>query len=252
MMSPGEHQGDDDYYVRNYGLSEEHLLAYVRAKKIIPIFKFELGVYPEQVWRRFIEDPSLPFITARELDYASARYAWSSAEWVRILREDRNESRALFELLRDIDNHSTENSVVADVIRWMIDGAVSFEGIFWRRGHLSAGHYSPAMPLAKLVHHSVPFRSQSMAPIGVEGAAMHLSLGQAIGAATYEGLVQNEQLLEIVARFFGADPTSVVDISQGNWLREVLNALELAHGDDIPPDEYMDIVNESIRAGSAR
>lgn len=250
MMSPGNSERRDDYYTTEYGLTEAHFLDYVRAKKIVPIFKFELGVYPENVWKVFAEDLSLPYITARDMDYASARYAWSSAEWVRILREDRDASRALFEALRRIDSNSAEGRsvegrAVASLLRFMIDGASSFEGMLWRRGHLSAGHYSPAMPLAKLVHSSTPFNSRSMAPIDVEGAAMHLSMGLALGATTYEGMVTNEALLEAVAKCFGADPADTISASKGGLMRDVLDALELSYSVDIPPDEYMAIVDEA-------
>jgi hypothetical protein len=100
------------------------------------------------------------------------------------------------------------------------------------------------MPLAEYVHHNTPFRSQSMAPIEVEGAAMHLSMGLALGSATFEGIVQNEVLLHLVAQTFGND-VALTESTKADQLRKILDALELSYSPDIPPDEYMDIVDES-------
>lgn len=244
MMSPGLHQENKDYYIQNYGLSENDFFAYARAGKVIPVFKFELGVYPERVWRRFAEDLDVRYISPRELDYACARYAWSSAEWLRILRSDRAASQQLFAVLRNLDQSSKEGRIVAWVIRNMLRGAETFEGEFWRRGHLAAGDYSPAMPLAEVVDQSVPYTSQSMAPIEVSGAAMHLSMGLALGASTFEGLVQNEAILRAVAQKFGAS-ADVLGASDGARIRQVIDALGLAYSNDIPPDEYIDIVDQS-------
>jgi hypothetical protein len=96
------------------------------------------------------------------------------------------------------------------------------------------------MPLAEAVDQSVPYTSQSMAPIEVSGAAMHLSMGLALGASTFEGLVQNEAILRAVAQKFGAS-ADVLGASDGARIRQVLDALGLAYSNDIPPDEYIDI-----------
>ena len=243
MMAPGHHEGDD-YYVRNYGLSEQALFEYVRAGKIVPVFKFELGVYPEVVWRRFTEDLSLQWVSARDVDYACARYAWSSSEWLRVLRKDRRASQELFAQLRTLGRASKEARLLGAIIRSMLHGAEAFEGEFWRRGHLAAALYSPAMPLAEAIQQGTPLLSNSMAPIEVNGAAMHISMGLALGAATYEGLVQNERLLLAVAERF-RDSSEVVSASKGAEVKRVLDALALSYSNDIPPKEYIAIVDEA-------
>jgi hypothetical protein len=100
------------------------------------------------------------------------------------------------------------------------------------------------MPFAEAVDQSVPYTSKSMAPIEVSGAAMHLSMGLALGAATYEGLVQNEVLLHAVAQRF-SDSADVLAVSDGARIRQLLDALGLAYSNDIPPDEYIDIVDQA-------
>ena len=139
-----------DYYERHYGMSEAALLEYIRARKIVPIFKFELGRYPEPVWRRFLEDPSLPFVTARDLDYLCARGIWQSSGWLRELRTDREASAVMHRMLSQMHGHSPQLRSAANVFRMMLLGAEAFEGDMWHRGHLGAGQYSPALPLIEV------------------------------------------------------------------------------------------------------
>lgn len=72
---------------------------------------------------------------------------------------------------------------------------------------------------------------------------MHLSMGLALGACTFEGLVQNEVLLRAVAQKFGAS-ADVLGVADAAQIRQVLDALGLAYSNAIPPNEYMDIVDQ--------
>ncbi len=237
---------DVGYYQRHYGLSEDTFLAYVKAKKIVPIFKFELGRYPEPVWRRFLEDPSLPFATARDLDYLCARNLWQSSGWLRELREDREVSAALHRMLSHLDGNSPQLRCVARVFRMILLGAEAFEGDMWHRGHLGSWQYSPALPFIEVLRQLVRDKpSGYMALIEAEGAAMHLAIAQALGAATHEGLVSNERLLLEVAKAFGGESTGLFSLNQGTRLAEVLRGLELSFSEAIPPNEYVQIFDEA-------
>lgn len=236
-----------DYYQRCYGVSEDVLLAYVRARKIVPIFKFELGRYPELVWRRFLEDPSLPFVTARDLDYLCARNVWWSSGWVRELREDREATAVMHLMLSTIRyDSSPQMRHVAKVFRMLLIGAEAFEGDMWYRGHLGSGQYSPALPLIEIMREFARNDpSKAMGMIETEGAAMHLAISQALGAASHEGLVSNERLLLEVAKTFGGESPGLFTWTQGTRLAEVLKGLELSFSEVIPPDEYIQIFDEA-------
>ncbi|MBV8757099.1 MAG: hypothetical protein JO257_07490 [Deltaproteobacteria bacterium] len=235
-----------DYYVRHYGLSEAAFIEYVKARKIVPIFKFELGRYPEPVWRRFVEDPSLPFATSRDLDYLCARNVWLSSGWLRELRKDREVSAVMHRLLSNFDGNSPYMRSVAGVFRMVLLGAEAFEGDMWHRGHLGAWQYSAALPFLEAFRQLVRDKPNAdMARIEAESAAMHLAISQALGAATHEGLVSNERLLLEVAKAFGGESTALFSVSQATRLAEVLKGLELSFSEAIPPNEYVQIFDEA-------
>ncbi|MCY1075346.1 hypothetical protein [Archangium lansingense] len=249
VMSPGGGYPEGDYYLNRFGLKESDFLAYCRRGKIIPIFKFGLGVYPEAISRTFIEDPSLGFLGGRDLDYLAARYAWQGTPYLRMLREDRSLSHVLFELADSISETARAQDVNASLLRdaslVMIRGAEAFEGVMWRIGHLALPQFSPAMLLTHcLTRLSGENGRAAFAFIDMHSAAMHLCMAQAFGASLHTGLVVNESLLDFYADSFLPE-TKLMKKEQVSRMGEILKALEIAYSEKIPVDEYLDVFDQA-------
>ncbi len=239
-------RGDrDDYFEHEFGLNEETFLAYCRLGKIVPIFKFALREYPTRVARTFLEDPSVPFVTPRELDYLTARNAWSTQGWIQSVRSDPEVSQSLFELIERIGAARPETEDTRfrrEILESLLRGAESFEGVFWRKGHIAAGHFGPAMALAKAVSIATPKGSSSMAPIDAYGAAMHFSMARALGASLFEALV-SPPMVDLVGSMYGSS-SGALTAASATRLTEVIGGLELAFSREVPPDEYVEILDQ--------
>lgn len=223
-------------------------LTYCRRGKIIPIFKFSLDKYPEGLVRRFLEDPSLPLLRSRDLDFLGARYAWNECGYLRALREDRSLSQGIFEAFLALQDHSRhypkeQIEFVSDILDVMLRGAESFEGIMWRRGHLALADFSPAMLLTR----SLLSRDAGVPPaLAIEafGLATHLAIAQAFGSSLHEALEANDAILAFVARLFQPSPEAFTG-SYVRTLHEILAALQVAYNPTIPATEYVEVFDSA-------
>jgi hypothetical protein len=247
VMPPETKPVEGDYYLKHFGLKETDFLLYCRREKIIPVFKFGLGTYPEQISRTFIEDPSLAFVGGRDLDYIAARYAWQEAAYLRPLREDRSLSQEIYELavyLGKIPSPERHIKGMRDLLLQMLRGAEAFEGEMWRMGHLSLPYFSPAMVAARSAA-ALPTDEAGMTTFfDIQGSALHLSMAQAFGASLHTGLIVNEPLLEFCARYFLPETRSLGQ-EQVSRMGEILKALEIAYSDRIPAAEYLEVFDEA-------
>lgn len=236
--------GDDgDYFKEVFGLAEADFLAFCRRGKVVPVFKFPLGTYPESVVRIFLSDPSIPRMTGRDLDYVAARYAWQQASFARALRNDATTTRRLFEVGAGTER-SRATGMDAKFVTAMLDNmlyiAENFEGILWNRGHLALGLLSPAMPITLGMAAFAPARVSDMAQIDTHTAGVHLAIAQAFGASLHTGLVVNEPVLDFVSNFFLPSVARIDGASQ-RQMTGILTGLDIAYNDSIPADRYSEI-----------
>jgi hypothetical protein len=239
-------------YFSRLGIDEDDLLLYCERKRVVPVFERELGHYPEHVVRRFLEDPALPFVTARQLDYVAARHAWRSAEYLRALREDPTRSQQIFAFLRDIATQASpaqqaQLGLATKLLGELLWQAENFEGIVWRRGHFFAGAFSPALPVMRGVQLVLEEQgrkgglSRELAANGsirVALAAQSLALGQVLGASVYEP--DDGIPVEAVAQYFrpAARMISAAELTQ---MGEVLRGLRIAFNPSVPAKEYVEL-----------
>ncbi len=252
MMSPHE---EVDTFARSHGIEIEQLLAFARAGRIVPVFRFDLGVYSDKVVSPILEDPTIPFVTPRDLDYIAARFAWvhgSVGVPARVLREDRSLTGHLHDarVLLSEQIGDPKARALASTIDIALANAERFEGMFFRKGHVALQHVSPGAHVVQLVAAVARNGSESMqmAVINAGAAALNLGLSQAFDAALFDQLVQPEFIDLVAEGYVGHSARSRVS----KVMPMVLEGLRVAYTPGLAIDEYLDLFDrretERVRA----
>lgn len=250
LKMPPSRQGEDDdaetYLQRHFNLNSKDFFAYCKSGKIVPVFKFGMGYCPAPIADRFIEDISLAMISPRELDYIAARYAWKTAEHVRVLRDDREASAQLYESLRQLRSRrpqSDDDRLAIEILESSLSAASSFEGIMWHKGHLQVADYSPAAPFVHMAHLKFDASDAAMASLDALGSSHTAALAQAFGSSVYDGMSIHKSIHEAVARFFV--PGENISPDRAQAVRQLVDALELGYCEGVPAQEYLDLFDRA-------
>lgn len=230
-----------------HGVSEDDFVAFARTGRVVPVFRFDLGVYDPPFIGKLLEDPTIPMILPRDLDYAAARYAWingSCGAPASVLRADRATTAAMHDIRRQLANARDAKSIaLARTLDIALANAERFEGMFWREGHLALRHVSPGAHAVSLIAaHSESRRDTAglMATLDVEGAVMSIALSQALDATLLDRLAQ-PQSLQFAARAFAAEK----DTLASDTIPAVIEGLRIAYVPGLPIDEYIDLYDET-------
>jgi len=234
------------YLKEHFGLGEKEFFTYCERGKIVPIFKFSLGVYPSALAHRFLDDLSLAMVTPRELDFIAARYAWKTAEHIRVLREDRTLSAAVYERLRELQARRPQGAaerLMIEVLGSALSVATSFEGTMWHKGHNLVGSFSPAALLVRMAHINFDPKDEALVSLDTMMTADTVALSQAFGASTYDGMNIHPNILELVMKFFGDD--EALSIGKGKQVKQLVEAFDLAYCEGVSIDEYLDLFDRA-------
>ncbi len=241
-----------DLYKTTFGLSKTDFVRFARRQRIIPVFKFDTGIYPGEFCERILEDPAIAFVSPRHLDIAAARFLWTRSEYLRQIRHDRQLSSALYAIADEIQdcafrvhNHQERTHLLAvhNMLRQALVSAESFEGYLWNRGHTLLGSTGPALPLASLMDflpEETSKATRDSIALQASSAAMSIGMGQAFNATVFDDMPFSDEIVEATSQMFVPD-SPVLTNRRGHILRQVIDALELSYNESIPADEYMDI-----------
>ncbi|RZI40119.1 hypothetical protein EGT07_25010 [Herbaspirillum sp. HC18] len=240
------------YFETVFGLEQERFVEFCRTGRIVPVFKRNLGHYPEVVWRRWLEDPSLPFVSPREADFLAMRYIWESSPFIRQFRDDTEQLRVLDKAISQIlDGSGSEfrnNKWLYDVLSWIRHGAEEFEGIAFHRGSMALGNLSAGGASAHLLAATAPqlFKDNAIADtIAIEGfiASQNIAMAQAVGASLFDNLVLNTGVLAGMVPMF-QEAMEVRGQLETRRITELVKALEIHYSPAIPVQEYLGVLNE--------
>jgi len=242
----------DRYFDDAYGLDQQTFIELCRAGAVVPVFRGNVGLYPESVWRQWLEDPSLPLISPRDTDFVGMRHLWNTSRFIRDLRKHPEQLRAIDDVMRRILNagKSTfqENRWLYEVLGWMRQGAEEFEGIAFHRGTMALGNLSAGGAVAHLLASKSykKFTDKDIADtIAIEGfvASQNIAIAQAFGASLFDNLVLNTSVLTAIAPMF-QEAVEVNGRLETRRITELVKALEIHHSPRIPVGEYLDLMNE--------
>jgi hypothetical protein len=256
------HKDPATYFERHFGLSAADFHEFCRIGRIWPIFKFNLGNYPDEVVRPWLERPDLPFVTPRQLDYIALRHAWISNPIVSLLRNDREAARALLKLSINLNKRYAQSgpeAVARELVGSLCDAVESFEGLAFHRGHIALGNLSPgAVAVHGLSAHADAFESKGLAQtveMDAYSATKDIATAQAFRASLNEGMIFNWPILNVVLPYFRNAPP-VSGKSAVDTLAQLVDALELSYNRSIPAGEYAEIFDQAetrrIRAITAQ
>jgi hypothetical protein len=242
------------YFEESFGLSQEKFVEFCKAGVVFPVFNRNLGLYPEVVWRLWIENPSLPLVSPRDADFVAMRYLWKTAEHIRQFRTDTELLRALDNAMRSLlaSGRFYQSKWLYDILAWVLHGAEEFEGIAFHRGRLALANLSAGGAAAHLLSATAPqkFKDKAVADtIAIDGfvASQNIATAQAFGASLSDNLVCNSAVLKaIVPLFQGA--VEVRGKLQTRQLGELIKSLEIHHSSRIPVKEYLDVMDQQETA----
>lgn len=244
--------GDTHYFESAFGLAEDTFKGFCRAGCLVPVFKHNLGHYPESVWRCWVEDPTLPLVSPRQSDYLAMRYLWNGSPFIRLLRENPAQLQALehamAQILRLGGPDFRSNKWLYDVLGWMVSGSEEFEGMAFHRGSMALASLSPAGVAAHLLAAGAPERFQDKAiaqTLSLDGfaASQSLATAQAFRASLFDNLVLNPPVLTSMVPYF-QETIEVQGRLGTRQITELVHGLELQYSDKIPVNEYLAIMTE--------
>lgn len=255
-------KGDNgaSYFQKSFGLSEDDFVLLCKAGAVVPVFTGNLGHYPVYVARRWLEDPSLPFVSPRDADYIAMRHLWRTAEHIRLLREQPELLTHLDEARRRIlslpGDKFRQIRWLYEVLGWVGLGAEQFEGIAFHRGMRALANLSAGGATAQLlsVVASKQFQSKAVADtVAMDGftASQNIAVAQAFGSSLSDGLVINDAILKSIAPLF-QEAVEVRGRLATRQLTEVVKALEIHHSSRVPVGEYLSVINEHQVARTRR
>ena len=240
------------YFETAFGLEQETFVELCRAGCVVPVFKHNLGHYPEIVWRRWLEDPSLPLVSPRDADFLAMRHLWESSPFIRLFRDDREQLRALDNAISQIlatpGPEFRKNKWLYDVLGWIRHGAEEFEGIAFHRGTMALGNLSAGGASAHLLAAAAPqiFKDKAIADtIAIEGfmASQNIAIAQAFDASLFDNLVLNTSVLAAMVPMF-QEAVEVRGRLETRRITELVKALEIHYSPRIPVQEYLGVLNE--------
>lgn len=242
----------DRYFEDAYGRDQQTFIELCRAGAVVPVFRRNAGLYPEPVWRQWLEDPSLPLISPRDADFVGMRHLWRTSGFIRDLRNNPEQLRAIDDAMSRILNAGNpsfqQNRWLYDVLGWLRQGSEEFEGIAFHRGTLALGNLSAGGAAAHLLasNSSKMFNDKAIADmIAIEGfiASQNIATAQAFGASLFDNLVLNTTVLTAIAPMF-QEGLEVNGRLETRRITELVKALEIHHSPRIPVREYLDVMNE--------
>ncbi len=239
----------DFYFARNFDVSLEDFLSYARKLKIVPVFKFNLGVYPQALIDLWLNDASLPLITPRQLDYIAMRHIWTSSPHLHLLRSDKSVALEVDKFVHHaLQSRGVSGPVrgLAQALEWMLLAAEEFEGIAWHRGHLALSNLSSGGILCQTIS-ALPdlFPNKAAAQtvaIDAFGVAGDLATAQAFSASLTEGMLVNQSVLDMILPFF-TEAEDVLSQERTSAVVQIVRSLELHHSARIPADEYIEVLD---------
>lgn len=241
------------YFKTMFGLEQETFVELCRIGSVVPVFKRNLGHYPEVVWRRWLEDPSLPLVSPRDLDFVAMRHLWESSPFIRLFRNDTAQIKALENAMSQILAYPApkfrKNKWLYDVLGWIQSGAEEFEGIAYHRGTMALGNLSAGGAAAHLLSAIAPqlFKDKAIADtIAIDGftASNSIAIAQAFNASLFDSLVLNTPVLEAMVPMF-QEAVEVHGRLETRRIVELVKALELHYSPRIPVREYLEVINEN-------
>lgn len=239
------------YFEEAYGLDRKTFVELCRAGVVLPIFRGNLGHYPEVIWREWLEDPSLALISPRDADFVAMRHIWKTSPFVRQFRGNTQQLKALDDAMRRILNAGgpefRKNKWLYDILSWVRHGAEEFEGIAFHRGTIALGNLSAGGALAHLLSAKAAeiVNDKAVADtLSIEGfiASQHIALAQAFNASLFDNLILNTIVLKTLVPMF-QEAIEVNGRLETRRIVELVKALELHHSPRIPVDEYLSIMN---------
>jgi hypothetical protein len=231
------------YFERNFRISAADFREFSRSGRVWPIFKFNLGNYPDEVVRPWLEQPGLPFISPRQLDYVTMRHAWVSSPILSFLRQDREAARVLLRVSQELEQRRKKGAeaVTRQVVGWLSAAAESFEGIAFHRGHIAAGNLSPGAIAVYATGANAPrFKTKAIAQtieMDAFGAAKDIMIAQAFNASLNEGMLFNWPVLNVVLPYFRQAPQVNTPPSTESIV-QLVESLELSYDETVPASEY--------------
>ncbi|HKO94949.1 MAG TPA: hypothetical protein VJU61_27535 [Polyangiaceae bacterium] len=244
----GEH---DRYFEQNFDVGQADFIAYVRKSRVIPIFKFNLGVYTRELTQLWLDDPGLPMLTPRQFDYVAMRHVWTSSPHLRLLRADKASSSAIADLVRralSTPGYPAQSRSVVQNLDWMILGAEEFEGLAWHRGHLALANLSSGALFGHVlagIPHLFPNKGVAdTAVLDAFGIAKDIATAQAFGASLTEGMLVNGALLNMILPFY-SEAGEVLSAERTTATAQIVKSLELHHSPRVPANEYLDVLDKA-------
>ncbi len=240
------------YFETAFGLEQETFVELCRAGYVVPVFKRNLGHYPEVVWRRWLEDLSLPLVSPRDADFLAMRHLWESSPFIRLFRDDTRQLRALDNAMSQILAASgpefRDNKWLYDVLGWIRHGAEEFEGIAFHRGAMALGNLSAGGASAHLLAAAAPqiLKDKAIADtIGIDGfmASQNIAVAQAFGSSLFDSLVLNTSVLAAIAPMF-QEAVEVRGRLETRRITELVKALEIHYSPRIPIQEYLEVISD--------
>jgi hypothetical protein len=239
-----------DYFRDNFATTMEDFLAYCELGRVVPIFKFNLGIYPRKIVEPWLTNYDLPFVSPRSLDYVAMRYIWTTSPHLRALREDRELAAAISDVARSAlmtpGPSNAQRVGLWQLLSWFLNGSESFEGVAWHRGHLALANLSSGGPLAHLVSASPGLFKDTAhaqtASIETFGVVRSVALAQAFDASLTEGMTLNEGVLQMVLPLF-KDANHVLSPGQTTQLATLIESLDLDYSGRIPAKEFLGVLD---------
>jgi len=244
------HIKDSNYFETAFGLEQETFVELCRAGCVVPVFKRNLGHYPEVVWRRWLEDISLPLVSPRDTDFLAMRHLWESSPFIRLFRNDSEQLRALDSAMSQIlaagGPEFRKNRWLYSVLGWIRHGAEEFEGIAFHQGTMALGSLSAGGVSAHLLSAEAPqlFKDKAIADtIAIDGfvASQNIAVAHAFGASLFDGMVLNSSVLAAMAPMF-QEAMEVHGRLETRRITEIVKALEIHYSPKIPIKEYLEVI----------
>jgi hypothetical protein len=251
---------DSNYFETAFGLEQETFVELCRAGCVVPVFKRNLGHYPEVVWRRWLEDPSLPLVSPRDTDFLAMRHIWENSPFIRLFRSDSEQLRALDNAMSQIlaagGPEFRKNRWLYSVLGWIRHGAEEFEGVAFHQGTMALGSLSAGGVSAHLLTAQAPrlFKDEAIADtIAIEGfvASQNIGIAHAFGASLFDSAVLNDLVLTAMVPMF-QEAVEVRGRLETRRITELVKALEIHYSPRIPVQEYLGVLadhkTERVRA----
>ena len=249
QMPLWKHSEDSDYFEHHFGTTRDDFLVYCQSGRVVPIFKFSLGLYPPDVVAPWLDSYSLPYLSPRTFDYIALRHIWQSSPHLRLIRADPELAAVLSASLQGTMHKGAstpEGRATHEVLTWLLQGAELFEGLAWHRGHTLLANLSSGGPLAHLIGASPGLfkdqRDADMAAIETFGGVASLACAQAFDASLSEGMVASDAILQLILPFF-RDEREAHSPTGTAKLATLVGSLDLSYSARIPAKEYLNVLD---------